>query len=371
MMTRVNSTVAVLGVLQISNSLTLLQCSGSELSQFPGQGQAQTRDTKWHRDGRLWQLSSQISPPKSSLDSGNAMVKGPLPILLDLKTPVIGFTTDQKFQVALIADETGQAHLVDIPGKKILLSHQFPSPIISFVANTVDSSFFLFLKNHRLWKLNAQGQAEQILALDANSAHFNAFMLPSPDGSKIALGFPSGKGAVYQISDGKALGEFQLDSPLVNLSYAAINDHFLASYRNGTLFQVHWDTARMTPFPGQMGNQIWKVAVDPLGNFLAVGSGFNEIQVFTLPGLIIRADFQPIQTNILRGVLWSKTASRLVGFDIHGKIHFWDSTTGNELLEIQGHDSPIVGMAEFPEGGKFLSLGKNGDMKVWKGSKAD
>lgn len=114
-------------------------------------------------------------------------------------------------------------------------------------------------------------------------------------------------------------------------------------------------------------SKVTSAAVSPTGNHLAIIQGLSQANIFGLPDFKPAPDFRKFRTNLCKGIFWSRDSTRLVSYDMDGFLRFWDSVTGQELLQIRAHDNQVVGALEIPFRKQFLSLGKDGDLKLWDG----
>jgi WD40 repeat protein len=56
---------------------------------------------------------------------------------------------------------------------------------------------------------------------------------------------------------------------------------------------------------------------------------------------------------------------RLATTSNDGTVKVWDATSGQELLTLSGHTSPIIGVAFSPDGTRLATASNDGTAKVW------
>jgi WD40 repeat protein len=65
----------------------------------------------------------------------------------------------------------------------------------------------------------------------------------------------------------------------------------------------------------------------------------------------------------------SRDGRRIIGGGPDGAVNVWDATTGQEILRLKGHTSPITSVAYSPDGRRLASAAKDlngpGQVKVW------
>jgi WD40 repeat protein len=62
---------------------------------------------------------------------------------------------------------------------------------------------------------------------------------------------------------------------------------------------------------------------------------------------------------------WSPDGTRLAGASRDGTVKVWDATSGQELLSLQGHTGPVLGVSWSPDGTRLASAAADKMLKVW------
>ena len=91
----------------------------------------------------------------------------------------------------------------------------------------------------------------------------------------------------------------------------------------------------------------------------------TTLEVMNFPAMTNSLDFRNFETNPLRELKWTEDSTRLFGWGFDGSIFFWDARTGLELLKLNAHEGHVVGVVELLGGRKYLSLGKDNQLKLW------
>ena len=69
----------------------------------------------------------------------------------------------------------------------------------------------------------------------------------------------------------------------------------------------------------------------------------------------------------LRRLAFSPDGYTLAVAGSSGMIRLWDSTTGQELLILEGHKRQINGLAFAPDGSTLASCSHDGEVRLWRG----
>jgi WD40 repeat protein len=109
----------------------------------------------------------------------------------------------------------------------------------------------------------------------------------------------------------------------------------------------------------------------------AQGQGANDLAFLGWDGLAFwRATGTEVRSRghlNLKGissVAWMAGGKQIaVGFK-DGTVHFWDLQYGFQLKSLQAHTKTVQALACEPSGKWVATIGPDGDLKVWKVSKA-
>jgi len=122
-----------------------------------------------------------------------------------------------------------------------------------------------------------------------------------------------------------------------------------------------WDAIEAsTPFDS--------LAFSPDGRSIAASSGMsNKVRVWDASSAREKAVYQ------IRGfdpknyvfVTYSPEGRRLVVGAKDGTVHFLDAESGRELLDLQGHEGPVVAVSFSPNGDRLATLGSDGTLRTW------
>ena len=64
-------------------------------------------------------------------------------------------------------------------------------------------------------------------------------------------------------------------------------------------------------------------------------------------------------------LVFSPSGRRLISSNFDRLIKVWDTSTGEELLSLRGHDGGVVSLAFSPDGQRLFSGGVDHTARVW------
>ncbi len=184
-------------------------------------------------------------------------------------------------------------------------------------------------KEIRLWKPLAKDEAGRLETL-AESENGVAALHWSADGTKLAVG---------ELDAGDAIEVFDL--------------------ANRARFSEHAPT----------GSDIYSIALDPAGRFVAAGSKHLTVTVFEIAGKR-RAFSEPLHRGMVSALAWSPDGRRLASASHDGTIRITSPHDGKEARQIfTGHAGEINALiwAQLPgtNGGALFSGGADGTLRGW------
>jgi len=70
-------------------------------------------------------------------------------------------------------------------------------------------------------------------------------------------------------------------------------------------------------------------------------------------------------------VSWSPDGSILAAANLDGEMILWDAATGEELVQLSGHEGEIIGLAFSPDGQRLATASPDGTARVWDASSGE
>ena len=330
------------------------------------------RQIKWPIGGKLSSMACQMTPPKSELFIWDENRVASSRVIHTLQKPALGFVLDTKQEIALLFEESSEASLVSVPEGKLLKRVKFPDFAIAGTPHPFHPYFVVVLDNREIWKVDHQGNTTKF-PLRCPSPPSGAIII-SPKGDKFAISLNTAKFDkvstslinIYNIESGELIathsGALSAFRTLENLPQS---NSFIASQRTGALVEINWEDGALIKEYIKAPSEITLSNVSPGFNEICVIKGLTTLEVMNFPAMTNSLDFRNFETNPLRELKWTEDSTRLFGWGFDGSIFFWDARTGLELLKLNAHEGHVVGVVELLGGRKYLSLGKDNQLKLW------
>jgi hypothetical protein len=109
---------------------------------------------------------------------------------------------------------------------------------------------------------------------------------------------------------------------------------------------------------------MYAIAVSPKGELVALSDSFDhKVHLIDVAsGADAKSLLRPPQVTRMR---FHPGQSRLATGDFEGSVRIWDTETGRPLLELHGHDAPIMSLEFSLDGNTFFSGSWDGTAMVW------
>ena len=327
---------------------------------------------KWPIGGKLSSMASQVTPPKSELLFWDENRVASSKVIHTLQKPALGFVLDTKKEIALLFEESSQVSLVSVPEGKLLKRVKLPDFSIASTPHPFDPYFMVILDNREIWKVDHQGNTNKV-PLRCPSPPSGAIII-SPKGDKFAIGLNAADFDkvstslvnIYNIESGELIATYQGALSSFNaLQNRPKSNSFIASQTTGALVEISWQDGLLIKEYIKAPSGIRLPELSPGFNEICVIKGLTTLELMNFPAMTYSPNFRSFEANPLRGLRWTEDSTRFFGWGLDGSIRFWDKTTGQELLKLNAHEGHVVGVVELQGGKKYLSLGKDNQLKLW------
>ena len=327
---------------------------------------------KWPIGGKLSSMASQVTPPKSELLFWDENRVASSKVIHTLQKPALGFVLDTKKEIALLFEESSQVSMVSVPEGKLLKRVKLPDFSIASTPHPFDPYFMVILDNREIWKVDHQGNTNKV-PLRCPSPPSGAIII-SPKGDKFAIGLNAADFDkvstslvnIYNIESGELIATYQGALSSFNaLQNRPKSNSFIASQTTGALVEISWQDGALIKEYIKAPSGIRLPELSPGFNEICVIKGLTTLELMNFPAMTYSPNFRSFEANPLRGLRWTEDSTRFFGWGLDGSIRFWDKTTGQELLKLNAHEGHVVGVVELQGGKKYLSLGKDNQLKLW------
>lgn len=184
----------------------------------------------------------------------------------------------------------------------------------------------------------------------------------SPDGLNVASASRDGTVQMWNVSDGRALGE--LDTLTDALAYSP-GGHTIATGTANDDVDL-WDDARgqvLTTLQGATA-QVSALAFSPDGHTLAAGSWDQSVRLWDLgSGQLLRT--LTGTAGRVFSLAFSPDGHTLASAGADQTVRLWDTASGAELRDFQGHTGAIHSVAFSPNASLLVSASDDGTIRLW------
>lgn len=206
----------------------------------------------------------------------------------------------------------------------------------------------------------------------------------SPDGRRLASGSAENAVKVWDIMSGQELYKLPGHvAPILNVTFSPDGCRLITAGRDRVV--KVWDLP-----PGKPGASVtgvrelsprwtrqdfstspWCIALSPDGSCLAIGGprADGNVRVYDMStGKLLHkliGDFRVIS------VVFSPDGRRLASAGSDRIVRLWDTTTGQEVISLRGHEDSIGRLLFSPDGHRLASASQDGMVRVWDASPFD
>jgi len=185
----------------------------------------------------------------------------------------------------------------------------------------------------------------------------------SPDGSQLLSAGDDGQIVVWDVGSGECIWQVDDNDTRAQALFSPDGTQIISS---GYQDQVRlWDreSGELVETITTDQNQVYPIAVHPDGEQLAIGAFDGTLTIVSLTDV----DTDPLSLEgHPRGILsltWS--GDQLISGDFEGNLLIWDTTTGENLGEWQGHETAVVQLRSSDEQQVVLSVGLDIHLYIW------
>ncbi len=199
----------------------------------------------------------------------------------------------------------------------------------------------------------------RVLAGQRDAIHAVAF---SPDGLNVASASSDGSVQVWNVSDGRALGEMATQTAAVAYSPAG---HTMAT-GTGSHDVDLWDQSRGVVLETLQGDtaEVSALAFSPDGRTLAAGSWDQSVRLWDVSSGALLHTLDGSTGRVL-SVAFSPDGHTLASAGADRTIRLWDPATGVEGRDLKGHTGAIHSIAFAPNGTLLVSGSDDGTIRLW------
>ncbi len=182
----------------------------------------------------------------------------------------------------------------------------------------------------------------------------------TPDGARLAVGDDAGRVTVWSVGEREAVGTIDtgLRRPVRGVVLSPDGRYLAAPTATGVGV---WAVGAAEPLAAIPADDQAVFRLLP-GDRIATAGRDGVVRVWNLAGKDEGALFGHVGRVTGLGV--SPDGRTLVSGGATGEVKFWDLRTGQELLGIRRHSTPVT-VIEFAAGGKVLVTGGDGQLAVW------
>lgn len=184
----------------------------------------------------------------------------------------------------------------------------------------------------------------------------------SPNGLNVGSASRDGTVQIWNVSDGRPLGEMETQTDALAYSPAG---HTVATGTGNNDIDL-WDDTRSVVLETLQGDtaQVSALAFTPDGHTLAAGSWDQTVRLWNVSSGQLLRTLNGSAGRIF-SVAFSPDGRTLASAGADQTIRLWDTATGTGLRELKGQAGAVRSVAFAPNGTLLVSAGDDGAIRVW------
>jgi WD40 repeat protein/serine/threonine protein kinase len=206
----------------------------------------------------------------------------------------------------------------------------------------------------------------------------------SPDGRRLASGSDRNSVKVWDVTTGHELYAFCAHTaPILNVTFSPDGRRLISAGRDRVVNV--WDLPAREPGVSTPGRQVlhplwtlpdfstspWCIALSPDGSRLAVGGpkADGNVRVYDMTtGKLLHKLMGDIRVI---SVAFSTDGRRLASAGSDRIVRLWDTTTGQEVFTLRGHEGAVGRVLFSPDGQHLASSSSDGTVRIWDATPFD
>jgi WD40 repeat protein len=184
----------------------------------------------------------------------------------------------------------------------------------------------------------------------------------SSDGRVLALG-GNRSVEIRDTRSGAILKSLPVAAPARGLTFSADGGRIAVLLRDGSVRHWDWKTGGVQVLPSGPAQPAAATATFDYQKLVLHRDG-NIAIVDRITGKTA-GEFPNSSQDEPEAIALNREGSRLAAGSSSGTVRLWDARTGEELMRLPGHTTPVKGIAFNPDGTRLATVGSEGWLKVW------
>ncbi len=182
---------------------------------------------------------------------------------------------------------------------------------------------------------------------------------------RIATGAADNKVSIWSADTLELILSLNNDSNQINtVAWNPQNTSLASGDTNGTVKIWDGETGELINSL-QVAMNVYTISWSPDGNLLAIGGNNTEIQIWDIDKGQLRSTLPAAETPFwVSSVEWHPDGTQLVSASSK-IIHIWDSTTGQLIRTLEGHNGTVNDVAWRPSGDLLASVSTDKTIRLW------